>query len=106
MVLQALEETEQALATYGAELDRRQALADAQDRAHEAFELSRDQLSAGALTYLDLLTTEQSWSPPMRRLPRRTPRWCRIRSQCSKRWEAAGMRPVRFPIFCGMPPGV
>ena len=59
VVLQALKETEQALATYGAELDRRQALAEAQDKAHRAFDLSHDQLSAGALTYLELLTTEQ-----------------------------------------------
>ncbi len=60
VVLQALKETEQALATYGAELDRRQALADAQDKAHKAFDLSHDELSAGALTYLELLSTEQS----------------------------------------------
>jgi outer membrane protein TolC len=60
VVLQALEETESSLATYGAELQRRQALAVAQDKAQKAFELAHDQFVAGALTNLDLLTTEQS----------------------------------------------
>jgi NodT family efflux transporter outer membrane factor (OMF) lipoprotein len=60
VVLQALKETEQSLATYGSELDRRQALAEVQSKAHRAFELAQDQFDAGALTYLDLLTTEQS----------------------------------------------
>ncbi len=59
-VLQALKETEQSLATYGAELDRRQALADAQISAQKAFDLAHDQFIAGSLTNLDLLTTEQS----------------------------------------------
>jgi multidrug efflux system outer membrane protein len=59
-VLQALKETEQSLATYGAELDRRQALADAQISAQKAFDLAHDQFVAGSLTNLDLLTTEQS----------------------------------------------
>jgi outer membrane protein TolC len=44
----------------GAELDLRQALADAQDKALKAFDLADDQFLAGALTNLDLLTTEQS----------------------------------------------
>ncbi|MDB6158054.1 MAG: hypothetical protein JWO04_1760 [Gammaproteobacteria bacterium] len=60
VVLQALKETEQALATYGSELDRRQALSDAQDRAHQAFDMAHDQFLAGSLSNLDLLTTEQS----------------------------------------------
>jgi outer membrane protein TolC len=60
VVLQALKETEQALAAYGAELDRRQALADAQYSAQKAFDLAHDQLVAGSLTNLDLLTTEQT----------------------------------------------
>jgi outer membrane protein TolC len=34
VVLQALKETEQALSIYGAELNRRQALSEAQERAH------------------------------------------------------------------------
>jgi NodT family efflux transporter outer membrane factor (OMF) lipoprotein len=60
VVLQALKETEQALSTYGSELDRRQALSDAQQRAHEAFGMAHDQVLAGSLSNLDLLTTEQS----------------------------------------------
>lgn len=60
VVLQALKETEQALTGYGAELERRQALAEAQERAHRAFEMARDQISAGAISNLDLLTSEQS----------------------------------------------
>ena len=59
-VLQALKETEQALAAYSAELDRRQALADAQNRAHRAFDLAGGQFSNGALSQLELLVTEQS----------------------------------------------
>jgi outer membrane protein TolC len=59
-VLQALKETEQSLAAYGAELDRRQALSDAQENARRAYDLAHDQFLAGALTNLDLLTTEQS----------------------------------------------
>jgi multidrug efflux system outer membrane protein len=60
VVLQALKETEQSLTTYGAELDRRQALADAEASAQTAFDLAHDQFVAGSSTYLDLLTTEQS----------------------------------------------
>lgn len=59
-VLGALKETEQSLAIYGTELDRRQALADAQAQAQQAFDLANDQFIAGALTQLELLTTEQS----------------------------------------------
>jgi len=58
-VLQALKETEQALSTYRAELDRRQALADAQDRARRAFNMAHDQFVAGALSNFELLSTEQ-----------------------------------------------
>jgi NodT family efflux transporter outer membrane factor (OMF) lipoprotein len=60
VVLQALKETEQALVSYGAELDRRQALGVAQDRAHKAFDMAHDQFIAGALSTLDLLSSEQS----------------------------------------------
>ena len=60
VVLQALKETEQALATYGSELDRRQALSDAQEKAHQAFDMGHDQFLAGSVSNLDLLTTEQS----------------------------------------------
>jgi NodT family efflux transporter outer membrane factor (OMF) lipoprotein len=60
VVLQALKETEQSLSTYGAELERRQSLAEAQDKAQRAFDLAHDQFAAGSFTNLDLLTTEQS----------------------------------------------
>jgi NodT family efflux transporter outer membrane factor (OMF) lipoprotein len=59
-VLQALKETEQALAAYGAELDRREALADAQDKSSRAFTLANDQFLAGSSSTLDLLTAEQT----------------------------------------------
>jgi len=60
VVLQALKETEQALSTYGAELDRRQALSEAQERAHQVFDMAHDQVMAGAASNLDLLAAEQS----------------------------------------------
>jgi NodT family efflux transporter outer membrane factor (OMF) lipoprotein len=60
VVLQALKETETSLATYGSELDRRQALSDAQDKAQQTFNMAHDQFLAGALSNLDLLTSEQS----------------------------------------------
>jgi NodT family efflux transporter outer membrane factor (OMF) lipoprotein len=60
VVLTALKETEQALALYSAALDNRQALGDAQDKLHTAFGIAQDQFLAGALSNLDLLTTEQS----------------------------------------------
>jgi NodT family efflux transporter outer membrane factor (OMF) lipoprotein len=60
IVLTALKETEQALAEYGAALDRRQALADAQGRIHRAYDIAHDEYAAGSVSNLDLLTTEQS----------------------------------------------
>ena len=60
VVLTALKETEQALALYGAALDNREALRDAQAKAHSAFDMAHDQFLAGSLSNLDLLTTEQS----------------------------------------------
>lgn len=60
VVLNALKETEQALALYSAALENRQALGDAQDKVHTAFSIAHDQFLAGALSNLDLLTTEQS----------------------------------------------
>ena len=60
VVLTALKETEQALALYSAALDNRQALGDAQDKVHTAFNIAHNQFIAGALSNLDLLTTEQS----------------------------------------------
>ena len=59
VVLNALKETEQALAAYRAQLDNRQALGDAQTRIHGAFGMTHDQFQAGAVSNLDLLTTEQ-----------------------------------------------
>jgi NodT family efflux transporter outer membrane factor (OMF) lipoprotein len=59
-VLQALRETETALANYSAELDHRQALGDAQAKARRAFEIARDQVRAGSASTLDLLTAEQT----------------------------------------------
>jgi outer membrane protein TolC len=60
VVLQALKETEKALATYGSELDRRQDVALSQERARRAFEIAEGQYRAGSLDDLDLLTTEQT----------------------------------------------
>src|SRR5580700_7001111 len=60
VVLTALKETEQALAEYGAALDRRQALADAQADIHRAFDIAHDEYAAGSVSNLDVLTTEQS----------------------------------------------
>jgi outer membrane protein TolC len=41
-------------------VDRRQAFGDAQDQAQKAFDLAHDQFLAGALTQLELLTTEET----------------------------------------------
>ncbi len=60
VVLNALKETEQALALYGAALDNRQSLAEAQDKIHGSFDIARNGLLAGSISHLDLLTTEQS----------------------------------------------
>ena len=57
-VVQALKETEQALTTYAAELDRHAALTAARDRANEALRLANIQYQAGTASFLDLLTTE------------------------------------------------
>lgn len=59
-VLQALKEIEQALSLYASELDRREALSEAQRKAQRAFDLAHDQFLAGSLSNLELLTTEQS----------------------------------------------
>ena len=60
VVLTALKETEQALALYGAALEKRELLVDAQAKIHEAFRIARNQLLAGGISNLDLLTTERS----------------------------------------------
>jgi outer membrane protein TolC len=59
-VLQALKETEKALATYGSELDRREDVELARDRARRGFEIAEAEYRAGALPNLDLLTAEQT----------------------------------------------
>ena len=60
VVLTALKETEQALASYSAELGRKQALTEAQDRTRLAYTMAHDQFLAGSGTDLDLLTAEQA----------------------------------------------
>jgi outer membrane protein TolC len=59
-VLTALKETEELLALYAAALRGREALVDAQTRAHQAFDMARDELLVGAVSSLDLLTAEQT----------------------------------------------
>jgi NodT family efflux transporter outer membrane factor (OMF) lipoprotein len=57
-VLQALKETEQALTTYQAELQRHDALTGARDHAAEAFRLAGSQYKLGATSFLDLLQAQ------------------------------------------------
>lgn len=57
-VLQALKETEQALSTYSADLDRHGSLAAARDEADRALSLAQVQQRAGAISFLDLLQAE------------------------------------------------
>lgn len=58
-VLQALKEAEQALAVYGSELDRRQALSEVQAKARQAVEVARHQYQAGGLSRQQVLAVEQ-----------------------------------------------
>jgi NodT family efflux transporter outer membrane factor (OMF) lipoprotein len=58
-VLQSLKETEQALATYTAELAHHEALADADDKARRALDMAHEQFVAGSTSTLDLLSSEQ-----------------------------------------------
>lgn len=60
VVLEALRETEASLTAYGAELDRRAALAAARDQAAEAARLARVRYEGGASSFLDLLDAERS----------------------------------------------
>jgi NodT family efflux transporter outer membrane factor (OMF) lipoprotein len=60
VVLGALKEVEQALTVYEAALERHAALLAARQRIHEAFDMASDEHAAGAISSLDLLTTEQS----------------------------------------------
>jgi NodT family efflux transporter outer membrane factor (OMF) lipoprotein len=59
-VLGALKEIEQALSIYDAALRNHTSLVAARQQIREAFEIASDGYSAGALSNLDLLTTEQS----------------------------------------------
>jgi NodT family efflux transporter outer membrane factor (OMF) lipoprotein len=60
VVLTALKEVEQSLSLYGAALANRQALSEARDRIHDAFDIASAEFGAGSVSNLDLLTTEQS----------------------------------------------
>ncbi|HTV50624.1 MAG TPA: efflux transporter outer membrane subunit [Steroidobacteraceae bacterium] len=60
VVLTALKETEQALVTYRATLEQREALLQAQAQIHRSFDIASNEFSAGSLSQLDLLTTEQT----------------------------------------------
>ncbi|MGC1300834.1 MAG: TolC family protein [Caulobacteraceae bacterium] len=57
-VLQALQDTEEALTSYGAELQRHAALAAALEHEGRAFKLVQVRYRDGSASYLDLLTTE------------------------------------------------
>jgi outer membrane protein TolC len=60
VVLQALKETAQALSTYAAELDHHAALVAFQEKARRTFDLAHNQYTAGAVSNLDFLTSEQA----------------------------------------------
>ena len=60
VVLQALKETEQAMTIYGAELDRRAALLEVQDKSGRAYQIAQGEALAGSISTLDLLTAEQA----------------------------------------------
>ncbi len=60
VTLQALNETEQALAIYAAELNHRAALAQAQSEARQEYKLAMNEFAAGEISNLDLLTAEQT----------------------------------------------
>ncbi len=60
VVLGALNDTEQALATYGAELDRHAALSAARDQAQEAARLAGVRAGAGSISPLDLLIVQRT----------------------------------------------
>ena len=60
VVLQALKETEQALSSYDAELEHNAATRAARDDADRALSLAKTQYQAGSISFLDLLTTEQT----------------------------------------------
>jgi NodT family efflux transporter outer membrane factor (OMF) lipoprotein len=57
-VLQALQDTETALAAYGGELDHNTALTEAKTQSQKAFQLAQTQYRLGSISYLDLLTAQ------------------------------------------------
>ena len=60
IVLQAVKETAEAISAYTAELDHHRELVAVQMKSRSAFDLARDQLSAGAISELDFLTSERA----------------------------------------------
>jgi NodT family efflux transporter outer membrane factor (OMF) lipoprotein len=60
VVLEALKETEQALADYGAELNHHDALVAAQSEAQQEYSLAQNDYAAGGISTLDLLAAEQT----------------------------------------------
>jgi NodT family efflux transporter outer membrane factor (OMF) lipoprotein len=57
-VLQALQDTEEALTAYGSELDRNGALKAAREQSDVAFRLANIRYQAGQASYLDLISAE------------------------------------------------
>ena len=60
VVVQALKETEQALTTYAGELEHNAATRAARDDSNRALSLAKTEYQAGAISFLDLLTAEQT----------------------------------------------
>lgn len=60
IVLQALKETEQALALYGAELQHHAELLTARNEAQTEYSLAQNEFSAGEISPLDLLASQQT----------------------------------------------
>ncbi|MDR8398307.1 TolC family protein [Paraburkholderia sp. USG1] len=61
VVLTALKETEQTLATYGTALDQRNALVTARDRAERAYRLAEQRFRSGSISYLDVIVAQTSY---------------------------------------------
>ena len=59
-MLLALQDVEQALAIYGAELDRRAALKAAYDAAGEADRLAGARAQAGSISFIDQINVERT----------------------------------------------
>jgi hypothetical protein len=103
VVLTALKETEHALVLYGAALDNREALGDAQDKVHRAFNVAHNQFIAGALSIWTCSPPNKPWSPSMPPSHHRTRPSYWTKSPYSRRWAAAGgakasLRNRRIPV--------